>query len=250
MVQEATGRRARNRLARHAAYLHTAKRLVSAEGLEALTMQRMAAELDCAVGTIYTYFPSKSALVAEVQRDAVEKLATSYLLARAELDRSLARSDKTKAALTRVVGFGRFWIATTTAFPDESHLLQTLMAEVRPTVDPTDAMRVVPSAMKLLGFASACFEDAHLAGALSHGDGMERAVVLGAALNGVLLIEKLSVWDEDLLDGARLAHGMLLDLLGGWGADRKLLAAADRHIDAIAARGPIAPPVPDATEET
>src|SRR5690348_18429680 len=102
MVQEVEGRRARNRLARHAAYLGTARRLVRAEGLDALTMQRMAAELDCAVGTIYTYFPSKSALVAEVQREAIDRLTTSYLLGRAELDRSLARADAPKAAPARV----------------------------------------------------------------------------------------------------------------------------------------------------
>jgi AcrR family transcriptional regulator len=247
---EAVGLRARNRLARHAGYLRTARRLVSAEGLDALTMQRMADELGCAVGTIYTYFPSKSALIAEVQREAIEKLMTSYLLARADLDRSLRRADATKTALSRLVGFGRFWITTTTAFPEESQLLQSLMAEVRPSVDQADAMRVLPAAMRLLDFARACFDDAAAADALTVGDGMERAVILAAALNGVLLTSKLSVWDEELLDAHRLAHRLLIDLLVGWGADRKAVSNADRHIDSLAMRGPLAPPVPDLTEET
>ena len=50
-VVQDTGRRAKNRLERHRAFLTTAKAIVTDEGLDALTMQRLAAELDCAVGT-------------------------------------------------------------------------------------------------------------------------------------------------------------------------------------------------------
>jgi len=248
-VVEGGGRRARNRLARRTAYLRTARQLVSREGLEALTMQRLADELDCAVGTIYTYFPSKSAVIAEVQTHAIERLTASYLLARADLDRSLGRVDDRTRALTRVVGFGQFFIATTTEFPEESQLLQSLMAEVRPSVDWADAVRVVPSAMKLLDYARVAFDEAIAAGALDRADGMERAVVLAAALNGVLLVDKLSRFDQQLLDARRLARQLLLDLLAGWGADRRALAKADRLIASLSARGPLAPPVPEFPED-
>ena len=47
------------------------------EGFDALTMQRLADECDAAVGAVYRYFPSKGALVAEVQREAIDRLATA-----------------------------------------------------------------------------------------------------------------------------------------------------------------------------
>ena len=43
-----------------------AKRIMLAEGYQSLTIRRVAAALDVAVGTIYNYFPSKDFLIASV----------------------------------------------------------------------------------------------------------------------------------------------------------------------------------------
>jgi AcrR family transcriptional regulator len=253
MVQEAQqGRRQRNRLERHRAFLATAKRVVAAEGLDALTMQRLAAELDCAVGTAYTYFPSKSALVAEVQADAIETLAGSYLLFRARFDAEAADgATPALAALAHVLGFGRFWIATAETFPEESRLLQLLMSEPSTaTIVDEDLGRVLPSALRLLDHARAAFAQAASTGALADGDPMERAVRLAAALNGVLLLDRLTRVDADLFDGPRHAVALLADLLRAWGADPDLLAAATTRIDDLARRGPLAPPLPGTDPDT
>jgi AcrR family transcriptional regulator len=249
VVQE-TGRRARNRLERHGAFLRTAKRIVAAEGLEALTMQRLAGELDCAVGTAYTYFPSKSALVAEVQAQAIETLTGSYLLFRSRFDDAAADgTTPALAALAHVVGFGRFWVATAETFPEESRLLQLLMAEPSvATIADEDLGRVLPSAMHLLDHARTAFARASAAGALEDGDPMERAVRLAAALNGVLLLDRLARVDHDLFDGSRHAAALVLELLRAWGADPDLLRAADARIDDLARRGPLAPPLPPIEE--
>src|SRR5690606_12964446 len=84
------GRRERNRLARHRSFLDAALRIATDEGVHRLTMQRLADEVDAAVGTVYTYFPSKGALLAEVQREAVDRLTGSYLLLRPVIDERVA----------------------------------------------------------------------------------------------------------------------------------------------------------------
>ncbi len=247
MVQKTPGLRERNRLARHSAFLSTAKHLVATEGLHALTMQRLAAELDCAVGTVYTYFPSKSALVAAVQAEAIETLTDSYLLFRARFEAEAA-GDTTApaAALAHVLGFGRFWIATFETFPEEARLLQLLMAEpTTSTIADGDLSRVVPSAMRLLDHAGTAIARAAVLGALDAGDAMERAVRLAAALNGVLLLDRLVRVDAELFDGARQGVDLVLELLRGWGADPALLQAASARIDALAVRGPLAPSLPN-----
>ena len=247
MVQE-VGRRARNRVTRHRAFLTTAKRVVAEEGLEALTMQRLAAELDCAVGTAYTYFPSKSALVAELQADAIGSLTGSYLLFRERFDAGGATG--TVAALAHVVGFGRFWIATLDTFPDEARLLQLLMVEPSATlIADDDLSRVVPSAMRLVDHARTAIARAAAAGALDEGDAMERAVRLAAALNGVLLLDRLVRVDPELFDGTRHGADLVLELLRGWGADPDELRAASALVDALAAQGPLAPPLPPTEDD-
>jgi AcrR family transcriptional regulator len=250
MVQEA-GRRARNRLERHRSFLEEAKGIVAAEGLEALTMARLAARLDCAVGTAYTYFPSKSALVAEVQRDAIETLTESYVLFRARFDAHVAATAPTAevSAIAHLVGFARFWIATLSAYPEEARLLQVLMSDPgTDTIVDDDLGRVVPAAMRLLGHARDAFADARATGALSGYDGadddMERTVVLAATLNGLLLLDRLARVDPGLLDGHRLALATTVDLLRSWGATDTTLAAAGRVVEELAAAGPLAPPLP------
>lgn len=243
MVQE-VGRRARNRLERHQAFLVAAKALVAAEGLDALTMQRLAAELDCAVGTAYTYFPSKSALVAEVQREAIERLTESYVRFADAFDAEVAGDGTTAEAiaLARIIGFGRFCIAILDTFPEEARLLQLLMAESRRTlIEDADVHRVIPAALRLVGHAQVAFDAAAAAGALAPGDGMDRTVILLATINGVLAVDNLARVDPDLFDGRRLAQETVPVLLLGWGADADALARAAAPLDRLAARGPLAP---------
>ena len=246
------GRRARNRLERHRAFLREAKAIVAVEGLDALTMARLADRLDCAVGTAYTYFPSKSALVAEVQRDAIETLTESYVLFRARFDAHVAATSPSAevAAAAHLVGFARFWIATLTAYPEEARLLQVLMADPgTDTIVDDDLNRVVPAAMRLLEHARDAFATARTTGVLSAGADpdtadMERTVVLAATLNGVLLLDRLARVDPTLLDGHRLALATTLDLLRSWGAADAHLDAATRLVADLAAAGPLAPPLP------
>ena len=246
------GRRARNRLERHRAFLQTAKAVVASEGLEALTMQRLATDLDCAVGTAYTYFPSKSALVAELQRDAIETLTESYLLFRGRFDTGVASAESTSAvvSLAHLVGFGRFWVATFDTFPEEARLLQLLMSEPgRSVIADDDVGRVIPAAMRLLAHARTAFAGAAAAGALAKGDPMERTIVFAAALNGMLLVDRLARIDPAMFDGTRLAFSTIDDLLRAWGADPTALEAAGERIHALAATGPLAPPLPRTSED-
>lgn len=252
-AEQPLGRRERNRLARHRAYLRTAMAIVSDEGLDALTMQRIADELDCAVGTIYTYFPSKGALVAEVQREAIERLTASYLTIRAETDRLLEVEGVSAGvgALTRLVGMGRFWIATPAAFPQEAQLMQLLMSEQREVMATSDTGRVLPAALRHLDLARALLADAVDRRALDPADSdWERVVTWLAAINGVVQVSRLATHDAELFDGERLAARLNLDLLRSWGADPRALTRADAQIDRLSSRVALAPPVPDPLAES
>jgi len=247
-----TGRRARTRALRHRTYLRIALRIVTEEGLDALTMARLASEADAAVGTVYTYFPSKAALVAEVQREAIETLGRSYLLLTSRLEERLAAEEAgprapeaAVLALTRVLGFTRFWIAAFETFPQEAGLNAMLLSNPI-GMTPEDSARVVPAAMHLLDQARTRLDEATQVGALHDGDVDDRVVTLAAAVTGVIQLDTLAPLDPHLFDGARLAEQLALDLLAGWGADDATLAAATDRITTLAADGPLAPPVPDA----
>lgn len=243
-VAAPAGRRARNRLARHQAFLDSALRIATEEGLAALTMARLADDVDAAVGTVYTYFPSKGALVAEVQREAVERLTGSYLLLRPLIEERVADLDPKAAALAHLVGFARFSIDSLQTLPQEQRLLQELMHDADQLVPTEEGARVLPSIWRLLDLAQQCIATAAEVGALAPADALDRTVVLAAALNGVLQVGKLARWDAELLDSSRLARVLIDDLVVGWGADASLLAEAHTVIDRIARRQPLARPLP------
>jgi AcrR family transcriptional regulator len=234
-VIQVTGRRVRNRQARLDGYLATALRIATAEGLDAVTMQRLADELDCAVGTVYTYFPSKSALVAEVQQEAIERLTRSYLLLRDELG--------AVDPLTQVVAIARFWIDIARTYRQETRLLQLLMSQGEQALSPEDVVRVAPGALRHLELAREPIAAAIDVGALNPGDPWARTITLVAAINGVLQVGRLAHLDPELLNGERLAAALVDDILTGWGADLGDLAHAHTYVDALAAGGPLARPL-------
>jgi AcrR family transcriptional regulator len=70
-ADETSGRRARRREVRTEAVLDVASRIVAREGLEGLTLGKVAGELDLVGPALYRYFASKDALVAALQRRAI-----------------------------------------------------------------------------------------------------------------------------------------------------------------------------------
>jgi AcrR family transcriptional regulator len=240
--QPGLGRRARNRRDRERAYLAAAMDIAGRDGLQALTMQRLADEVDSAVGTVYTYFPSKGALVAELQREAIEHLTASYHLVRDRSDALLAAwGDPRAEAVARLAVFGRFWIAAADSLPEEASFLHRLISESDQEVPPEELHRVLPAADALLEEARTCVTAAAAVGAITVDEPRDVVIRWAAALTGVLLTSNLAPLNPDAFDGRRLARILQRDLLAGWGAPADALAAAERHVADLEAGGDLAP---------
>lgn len=193
--------------------------IVAAEGLDALTMQRLADECDQAVGTLYRYFEGKEALVAALQREALEVLLSHYRASRAELEARLDGHDDLTAA-ARVIHLTRFVCTSAEALPEQFRLLQTLVADPRPIIPSDQIAVVVPSGAEVRELAEGLLAD------LPGETGTEDAVMWLAALFGVLGTRKLSRLEPSLFDADRLAEKLTESLLVAWGVSRAELQQA------------------------
>jgi len=237
-------RRERVRAQRRQRYLDAAGRIIDRDGLTGVTMQAVADELDCAIGTIYTYFPSKAALLAGLQQEAVETLRASYQTARHHWDAYLdtEKVDDDLVQLVQLQAFGGFCIAASVVFADEFHLQRLLLSEPV-TPDETDETRqALPVLHALVATPRELLESAGEAGVLDRGDPTERVLRWLAALHGVLLLDNLGPLDRHLFRAPHLARGLTADLLVGWGASRPDVEVAASHVERLAALGPMAPP--------
>lgn len=231
---------------RHREMLAGALRIITTEGLDALTMQRLAEELQCGVGTLYRFFPSKGVLIAELQRESLDIVSTALHLSQShigELLESRGIDDPVTIALTRAVGAARFWIGAETVFPEEIELFRRLFTQPNEAMDETEATRVVPAGLRLLDQARGVLDDAVAAGALHAGPNIERAVVVIAATTGVLLTAALERWDDTIFDARRLSGLLVRDLLIGWGADPERLDPIDDLLATLAELGRLIPDI-------
>ncbi|MCC5951292.1 MAG: helix-turn-helix transcriptional regulator [Acidimicrobiia bacterium] len=237
-------RRERSREKKRQRFLDAASAIVDREGLRGVTMAAVADELDCAVGTIYSYFSSKAALLTALQGQAVDLLAASFATARERWEDQLAGEELPDEVrtLVEVLGFGSFWSAASVVFADEFELQRQLLSAKVTLVSAEEIAEVMPVARRLLDGPAGLVEAAVAAGALADGPAEARVLRWVCALNGVLLVENLAPLDRHLFRASHLARCLTEDLLVGWGAERRTVEVAAAHVDRLAAGGPMAPP--------
>lgn len=221
--------RERRREATSERILEAAERILEAEGMAALTMQRLASEVGYTVGAAYRYFDSKDAILAALQRRVFDALG-------ADLAEALARYEATSprvsmvGALTRVSIVARTYASIAARRPTHARLLLTMSGDPRNVLPEGFGGANAAVAMRIGGQAVRELAAAQGEGALSAGDDVERALLLWASLQGIAQAKKLERWGIPGLDTDRLGDRMVATLLVGWGADpgraREALARA------------------------
>ena len=240
MTTPPIGRRGQNRAARHAQLMSAATEIISTKGLSGLTMQSVAEIVDCAVGTIYTYFPSKTALLSELQIAAIQTLQATFDASIATWDEELATRGITDelAALVRLVGFGHLFTAGPDLHPREFELLQVLIS-TPDRESGEDGPDVLPHALELINEFRLLIDRAVELGVLDGGDdpdggALSRTLRWAGGLNGALLVSNAQPDERLLLDGRSLALQLSNDLLRGWGAEPDQLREATGVVAALA----------------
>ncbi len=234
-------RRARKREARRDHLLDLAADIVDADGVDGLTMAALADLADYATASLYTYFPSRSALVAALQERALAVLGQVAEEASLAWERAVAQDqegdvhDPQVVALARLCAFSDLFLVAPRRHRREFRLQQELLAT--PGVEEAaDAGSVVPMAMHVLGMPQRLLHAASEAGALHTDDAvvdlagipldpaLARTFAWVLALNGALLADGLVTGLPTT--GAQLGTQLTDALLVGWGADARQLRSA------------------------
>lgn len=249
------GRRARNRVARHDQLLTAASDIVDESGLDGLTMQAVADRVDCAVGTIYTYFNSKASLIAALQGAAMQTILATYHRAAEQWDDALEESgldDPAVESLVRVLAYGQLFLAGPELNPREFEFLQMALNSPVNLVDVDDVSALTTHALTLLAEGLVLIDGAVASGAISApdpgrgDDALRRILRWIGALDGALLlanvrVEAMSASDAAAFDARRLGLLTSEDMLLAWGAPPRVLKAAVDELDRMQRAGSFLP---------
>jgi AcrR family transcriptional regulator len=226
-IQDESGhspRVSRKRQVRLHHIVRTALALVRDEGREALTLQRLADGLGVTAASLYRYFPSKDALVAELQRSVIAWLAreTRARIVRAARTAPSDVDPDLVAVVVTTFGFESFARRS----PVEFGLLSMHLSTPEYGLADAEAARVFEAAWESLSDLAAHLDAAARRGVLAPGDAGERAVTLWAGLQGVVQTRKLARSAPDRIDPTAIARGLVPTLLVGWGGRPDAVAAA------------------------
>jgi AcrR family transcriptional regulator len=224
---------AHKRLKRKGEILARALEMISSCGLEALTMQKLAAELELTAGALYRYFASKaeiiSALEGQVLRDLSERLAL-------ELSSPGQPSAPKDAALYRLWLCAQFYLRLSAERPEQARLIAMLLSDPRPLVRDDDLPEVSAEFIGIFGQLVNQLAAAEQCGALTNGDTQRRALVFWSSLQGVCSLGKLRRIDLDFFDPTRAGTELVRTLLVGWGAQAKRVDVQEQRYASAAAK--------------
>jgi AcrR family transcriptional regulator len=199
--------RARRRAETLEELLDRAEQVVLAEGLESLSMHRLAAEHGVRVAALYRYWPSKDALLGALLARTVERVREKVALVPAWVDEVARRTryDGRQRALLYVARLGAVYVELSRERPETTALMTHFLGVA--------LLREVASALAA----------ASEVGALAEGDAIERAALLWTSLHGLVAASKLTRFGV-AGTAERLTELLLATLLRGWGAEPGVLA--------------------------
>lgn len=207
-------------------FLAAAIALVEAEGIEGLTIARLAHSLGLAVGAMYRYFPSKDDLLSALEVRALDDYTRSLVQALA----AQPPPRTSVPALARIFFAPRHYHRHLVAHPAVRRLLSIALADPRRLVADAQVEPILLACQRLALVLGGLFADAARAGALPDRPPGERVLVYFACTQGVVQLEKLLLRAGGMPGIDALLDQSTAALLRGFGARAALVTKAARLV--------------------
>ena len=212
-------------------YLTEAMGLVVQDGMEGLTIARLASRMNASVGAVYRYFPSKEALIVGLQELAIADFQSFMQRRLAEHAQRLANASVHARNLARImIAFGSY-IEHANSSPRPHRLVDAFLSFPEAVLSDNEARSIAErlSAPILSSFGT-LLEEAVQAGTLDPGDQRQRTHLAWAFVHGLdhfHKLDRINPIELQLQAPLPIARG---SLLRGFGARAEHIAEAERYV--------------------
>ncbi len=215
--------RARRRAANLERIVEAAVQVAVEDGVDELSIKKVAELADYTPGALYRYFDSKDALLAAVAERVI-----------GELRERIAEADDAGASpLARIGAQVRAYHAFATGDDHGFQIIAVMIGDPRVLLpDNAEAAKVMHAMIGALSPLAVALEAAGREGALRPAEpatpdtAAERAMLLFSAFHGALQLRKQARMAPDLIHTDRIAFETARLILRGWGASIEALDAA------------------------
>jgi AcrR family transcriptional regulator len=212
-------------------YLDEAMGVVVEDGMEGLTIARLASRMNASVGAIYRYFPSKEALIVGLQEMAIADFHTFLETRLAATDRLLEGVTSPVRALGRLMVAFRAYIDHARASPRPHRLVDTFLSFPEAILSDSEARAVNDRLLTpILDSFAALLAEASAVGAIEPADDVQRTHVAWAFAHGLDHFHKRDRISPEPLKLEALLPIARTALLRGFGARTELLAQAEKLV--------------------
>jgi AcrR family transcriptional regulator len=221
------GKRAERRAFRREEILQTALVLVAEGGLDAVTTTELARRTGAALGALYRFFPSKAAVIAALQRQALHDLHADLVQATTTASNHAAPQGPRVQALAALVAIADVVFGEPRAHPPRFRLIDEALSRAEVVHDAVDAAALEASLQPLLALAHERVVVFAAVDEKVRRDELERfSFALWAALHGVTHFIKRDRLVSANHASARVATTTVRLLLRGLGATNDEISAA------------------------
>jgi AcrR family transcriptional regulator len=205
--------------------------VVVEDGMEGLTIARLASRMNASVGAIYRYFPSKEALIVGLQEMAIADFHTFLETRLAATDRLLEGVTSPVRALGRLMVAFRAYIDHARASPRPHRLVDTFLSFPEAILSDSEARAVNDRLLTpILDSFAALLAEASAVGAIEPADDVQRTHVAWAFAHGLDHFHKRDRISPEPLKLEALLPIARTALLRGFGARTELLAQAEKLV--------------------
>ena len=219
---------ARKRQQKREAILTVAQDLLIREGLDAVTVHRVARELDLTVGALYRYFPSKDALLGALVRAVMSEYAEALSSTHEHCLMQPHRETPEVHLIATLWSLVLTYEHLATQWSNRFRVITLMLTDPRvllPTEERQSAMRVAYGMLDQIEASLNALTDK---GVFAPGPARDRAVMLWSSVHGVLQLKKIGQMDPIEIPASGLSARLTQTLFAAWSTDESWVVDAYR----------------------
>ena len=227
MTDASMSRVQRRRMNKFNNMLDHAMKLIIEHGFPSLKMRSLADSLDITPGALYRYFPSKGHIIGALGNRILTSYTTSL---QQEVASSISSFSKYSAQERTILSIGTLakkYFTMSVESSEQYRILSMIMTEeTRYMTDPEDYSTFMNGSLELLEYVALQYNIAAQQGAMTPGNGFDRALVLMTLLQGSLQLLKFGQeMPNKIVPSDIFSAGLSQHLLG--------LGTSKEHVDTM-----------------